>query len=107
MPAVTLTPAGPFSPAGGIRFLEGFGPASYHPAADGIPRLAFPADDGTSVVAATVRQEVRADGGTGALRAEFTVLPGTAHPAKAVTAEAAAEQTVAPRHRHDVVLRTR
>lgn len=94
MPAVTLTPAGPFSLASGIRFLEGFSPSSYHHAADGILRLAFPADDGASVVAATVRQEVRADGGTGTVRAEFTVHPGTPHPAKAVTAEAAAKQAV-------------
>ncbi|WP_412775161.1 DNA-3-methyladenine glycosylase family protein [Streptomyces platensis] len=86
--------AGPFSLASGIRFLEGFSPASYHHAADGILRLAFPTDDNTSVVAATVRQEVRADGGTGAVRAEFTVHPGTPHPAKAATAEAAAEQAV-------------
>ncbi|GFE20625.1 DNA-3-methyladenine glycosylase family protein [Streptomyces nigrescens] len=94
MPAVTLTPAGPFSLASGIRFLEGFGPASYDHAADGILRLAFPADDGASVVAAAVRQEVRADGGTGTVRAEFTVHPGTPHPATAVTAEAAANQAV-------------
>ncbi|MFI0710353.1 hypothetical protein ACH4SK_06795 [Streptomyces inhibens] len=44
MPAVTLTPAGPFSLASGIRFLESFSLASYHHAADGILRLAFPAD---------------------------------------------------------------
>ncbi|MFF9787448.1 DNA-3-methyladenine glycosylase family protein [Streptomyces nigrescens] len=78
-----------------MRFLEGFGPASYDHAADGILRLAFPADDGASVVAAAVRQEVRADGGgTGTVRAEFTVHPGTPHPATAVTAEAAANQAV-------------
>lgn len=94
MRAVTLTPAGPFSLASGIRFLEGFGPANYRHATDGILRLAFPTDDCVSVVAAAVRQEVRADGGTGTVRAEFTVHPGTPHPAKAVTAEAAAEQTV-------------
>ncbi|MEW1747612.1 DNA-3-methyladenine glycosylase family protein [Streptomyces angustmyceticus] len=94
MPAVALTPAGPFSLASAIRFLEGFGPAHYHDTADGILRLAFPADDGVSVVAAAVRQEVRADGGTGTVRAEFTVHPGTPHPAKAVTAEAAAGPAV-------------
>lgn len=94
MPAVTLTPAGPFSLASGIRFLEGFRPASHPHAADGILRLAFPADDGDSVVAAAVRQEVRADGGTGTVRAEFTVHPGTPHPAKAVTSETAATQAV-------------
>lgn len=100
MPAVTLTPAGPFSLASGIRFLEGFGPANHHPAADGILRLAFPADDGTSVVAAAVRQEVRADGGTGTVRAHFTVHP--VHPVrprtpdapKSVNAGAAAKQAV-------------
>ncbi|GES33599.1 DNA-3-methyladenine glycosylase [Streptomyces angustmyceticus] len=97
MPAVTLTPAGPFSLASGIRFLEGFGPSNHHPAADGILRLAFPADDGTSVVSAAVRQEVRADGGTGTVRADFTVHPGTpdaAKSVKAVNAEAAARQAV-------------
>ncbi|MEU6327875.1 DNA-3-methyladenine glycosylase 2 family protein [Streptomyces sp. NPDC047049] len=94
MPAVTLTPAGPFSLASGIRFLEGFAPASYDRPADGILRLAFPADDGVSVVAAGVRQEVRADGGAGTVRAEFTVHPGTPDPAKTVTAEAAAEGDV-------------
>ncbi|WP_435602226.1 DNA-3-methyladenine glycosylase family protein [Streptomyces sp. bgisy130] len=92
MPAVTLTPAGPFSLASGIRFLEGFSTANYHQPADRILRLAFPADDGTSVVAATVRQEVRADGGTGAVRAEFTVHPGTPHPAKAATEQAVGAQ---------------
>ncbi|MET7795119.1 hypothetical protein [Streptomyces decoyicus] len=61
MPAVFLTPAGPFSLASGIRFVEGFSLASYHHAADGILRPAFPADDCASVVAATVRQELRAD----------------------------------------------
>ncbi|PBC86461.1 hypothetical protein SAMN05428945_5993 [Streptomyces sp. 2224.1] len=94
MPAVTLTPAGPFSLASGIRFLEGFGPASHHHPADGMLRLAFPADDGVPVVAAGIRQEVRADGGTGTVRAEFTVHPGTPNRAKTATAEAAAERDV-------------
>ncbi|MGY5128037.1 hypothetical protein [Streptomyces nigrescens] len=75
MPAVTLTPAGPFSLASGIRFLESFSPASYHHAADGILRLAFPADDGASVVAAAVRQEARADGGLTSLT-PFKHQPG-------------------------------
>ncbi|MFH9419363.1 DNA-3-methyladenine glycosylase family protein [Streptomyces sp. NPDC017529] len=92
MPAVSLAPAGPFSLAAGIRFLEGFTPARYRHAADGILRLAFPADDTASVVAATVRQEAGADGGTGTVRAEFTVHPG--NPAQAVASGPAAYEAV-------------
>ncbi|WP_411142779.1 DNA-3-methyladenine glycosylase family protein [Streptomyces sp. x-80] len=94
MTAVSLTPAGRFSLASSIRFLEGFTPASYHHAADGILRLAFPADDATSVVAATVRQDAGPDGSTGTVRAEFTVRPGTPAPAKAVTAGPAVSDAV-------------
>jgi DNA-3-methyladenine glycosylase II len=72
MTAFTLTPSGPFSLAASVRFLEGFTPASYHDAADGILRLAFPADDGHSTVAAAVQEET-ADGTAGTVRAEFTV----------------------------------
>ncbi len=56
-----------------MRFLEGFTPASYHDAGDGMVRLAFPADDGHSVVAAAVRQEQNADGTEGRVRAQFTL----------------------------------
>ncbi|AEM80939.1 DNA-3-methyladenine glycosylase family protein [Streptomyces violaceusniger] len=76
MTAVSLTPAGPFSLAASVRFLAGFTPASYSGTADEVLRLAFPADDGHSTVAAAVRQEETADGEAGGVRAEFTVYPG-------------------------------
>ncbi|OKI03409.1 Fe-S cluster assembly protein HesB [Streptomyces sp. CB02923] len=92
--AVSLVPAGLFSLASGIRFLECFTPAGYDHAADGILRLAFPADDSTSVVAAAVRQEAGTGGGTGTVRAEFTVHPAAPAPAEAATAEAADDEAV-------------
>ncbi|ASQ96589.1 DNA-3-methyladenine glycosylase [Streptomyces sp. 11-1-2] len=76
MTAASLTPAGPFSLAASVRFLEDFTPASYSGTADEVLRLAFPADDGHSTVAAAVRQEETADGEAGTVRAEFTVYPG-------------------------------
>ncbi|MER8157355.1 DNA-3-methyladenine glycosylase 2 family protein [Streptomyces sp. NPDC094472] len=76
MTAVSLTPAGPFSLAASVHFLEGFTPASYSGTADEVLRLAFPADDGHSTVAAAVRQEETADDEAGTIRAEFTVYPG-------------------------------
>ncbi len=76
MTAVSLTPAGPFSLAAGARFLEDFTPACYSGTADEVLRLAFPADDGHSTVAAAVRQEKAADGEAGTVRAEFTVHRG-------------------------------
>jgi DNA-3-methyladenine glycosylase II len=76
MTTVALAPAGPFSLAASTRFLEGFTPASYHDAADGTLRLAFPADDGHATVAAAVWQEETTDGAAGTVRAEFTVDPG-------------------------------
>ncbi|MFI1399700.1 DNA-3-methyladenine glycosylase family protein [Streptomyces sp. NPDC020681] len=101
MTAVAITPSGPFSLAASVRFLEGFTPASYDDAADGVLRLAFPADDGDSTVAVAVRQEETADGAAGRVRAEFTLYPGDADeppadpvsagsgPAKAVRAQLA------------------
>jgi len=91
---VSLTPAGPFSLAAGIRFLKGFTPARYHHAADGILRLAFPADDATSVIAATVRQAVGADGAPGTVQAEFTVHPGTPAQVQAAAAGPTADAAV-------------
>ncbi|MGP3946072.1 DNA-3-methyladenine glycosylase family protein [Streptomyces sp. 6N106] len=76
MTAVSHTPAGPFSLAASVRFLEGFTPASYSGTADEVLRLAFPADDGHSTVAAAVRQEETADGEAGTVQVEFTVYPG-------------------------------
>lgn len=72
----TLTPRGPFSLAASVRFLEGFTPASYADAGDGVLRLAFPADDGYPAVGAAVRQ----DGDT--VRAEFTGPDATAQVAR-------------------------
>ncbi|WAP57930.1 DNA-3-methyladenine glycosylase 2 family protein [Streptomyces sp. S465] len=76
MTTVVLTPSGPFSLAASVRFLEDFTPASYQGEADGVLRLAFPADDGHSTVAVAVRQEETAGGAAGRVRAEFTVHPG-------------------------------
>jgi DNA-3-methyladenine glycosylase II len=76
--SAAFTPSGPFSLAASARFLEDFTPASYDDAADGTLRLAFPADDGHSTVAAAVRQEAATGGRTGTVRAEFTVHPGGA-----------------------------
>ncbi|MEV5771130.1 DNA-3-methyladenine glycosylase 2 family protein [Streptomyces antimycoticus] len=76
MTAVSLTPAGPFSLAASVRFLEGFTPANYSGTADEVLRLAFPADDGHATVAAAVRQEETADGEAGTVRVEFTVHTG-------------------------------
>jgi DNA-3-methyladenine glycosylase II len=81
--AVAITPSGPFSLAASVRFLEGFTPARHRRAADGMLRLAFPADDGHSTIAAAVRQEETADGTAGRVRAEFTVHPGDAVPSPA------------------------
>ncbi|WP_344582434.1 DNA-3-methyladenine glycosylase 2 family protein [Streptomyces lunalinharesii] len=94
MTAVSFAPAGPFSLAASSRFLECFTPASHQRAADELLRLAFPADDGTSVVAATVRQDPGTGGGPGMVRAECTVDPGAPAPAEAATAGAAADQVV-------------
>ena len=44
METFTLVPRGPFSLAASIRFLEGFTPASYSNAPDGVLELAFPAE---------------------------------------------------------------
>ncbi|MEU4202162.1 DNA-3-methyladenine glycosylase 2 family protein [Streptomyces sp. NPDC026294] len=80
MPTVSLIPTGPFSLASSVRFLMSFTPASYNHAPDGILRLAFPADDATSVLAATVRRERGADGVPGAVQAELTVQSGAPAP---------------------------
>ncbi|KIF74903.1 Fe-S cluster assembly protein HesB [Streptomyces sp. 150FB] len=76
--SAAFAPSGPFSLAASARFLEDFTPASYDEAADGTLRLAFPADDGHSTVAAAVRQEAASGARTGTVRAEFTVRPGSA-----------------------------
>lgn len=87
MPTISLAPTGPFSLASSVRFLMSFTPASYNHAPDDILRLAFPADDATSVLAATVRQEMGPDGVPGTVQAELTAHPGTPTPEKPATAE--------------------
>lgn len=77
MPTVTLAPTGPFSLAAATRFLTDFTPASHTDTGDGTLRLAFPSDDGTSVVAVAVRQKPGTDGAPGAVRADVTVHPGS------------------------------
>jgi DNA-3-methyladenine glycosylase II len=73
VPTFSLTSPGPFSLAASIRFLDGFTPAAYRDAADGLLRMAFPADDGGSVIGVAVR----ADPDGPAVRAEYTVVPGS------------------------------
>ncbi|GAA3386098.1 DNA-3-methyladenine glycosylase family protein [Cryptosporangium minutisporangium] len=57
---IILTPRGPFSLAASIRFLEGFGPARYRAAGDGVLRLAFPVETPDArwpVVGVAIRQQ--------------------------------------------------
>jgi DNA-3-methyladenine glycosylase II len=85
VPAASFTPEGPFSLASSIRFLEGFTPARYNHATDGVLRLAFPADDGHSVIGCAVRQKEAADT-PATVSAEFTMRrDGTAVPVTAGT----------------------
>jgi DNA-3-methyladenine glycosylase II len=69
----TVTAEGPFSLSSSLRFLECFTPASYDRAADGVLRLAFPADDGHSVIGCAVGQDEAADTRPAPVSAEFTV----------------------------------
>ena len=57
METFTLVPRGPFSLAASIRFLEGFTPASYSQAADGVLELAFPVEGSWRTVGVRVRQD--------------------------------------------------
>ena len=56
METFTLVPRGPFSLAASIRFLEGFTPASYSNASDGVLELAFPAEGSWRTVGVRVSQ---------------------------------------------------
>lgn len=79
MPAVSLTPTGPFSLVSSICFLEEFTPGSYDQAyaADAVLRLAFPADDAVSVVGCAVRQKKAAtDGSPGKVTVDYTLDTG-------------------------------
>ncbi|MGW5390784.1 DNA-3-methyladenine glycosylase family protein [Streptomyces koyangensis] len=76
MTAASFTPKGPFSLAASIRFLEGFTPASYEQAADGVLRMAFPADDGVHVIGCAVRQKETAGPTPAAVTADITVHHG-------------------------------
>jgi len=91
--AVSFTPAGPFSLAASIRFLDGFTPASYDHAPDGVLRLAFPTDDGQAVIGCGLRQEEAAD----VVHAEYTLhVDGKAtHPAAGTPAAKAAQAQIA------------
>ncbi|MGQ4512125.1 DNA-3-methyladenine glycosylase family protein [Streptomyces sp. DW26H14] len=62
--ALDIRPSGPFSLAASARFLGDFTPAGRPEAADGPLRLAFPADDGRTTVAALVRQDGTGPDGT-------------------------------------------
>ena len=62
METFTLVPRGPFSLAESIKFLEGFTPASYSGAADGVLELAFPVEGSWQTVGVQVRQDA-ADAG--------------------------------------------
>ncbi|MEU7045723.1 DNA-3-methyladenine glycosylase 2 family protein [Streptomyces varsoviensis] len=72
MTAVSFTPAGPFSLAAAARFLEICTPAAYEHSPDGVLRLAFPGDDGESVIGCAVRQEETAGGPPATVHAEYT-----------------------------------
>ncbi|MFI5955094.1 DNA-3-methyladenine glycosylase family protein [Cryptosporangium sp. NPDC051539] len=66
---IVLTPRGPFSLAASTQFLEGFGPARYTGADDGVLRLAFPVETpGVAWPAVGLAVHQRADG---AVVAEF------------------------------------
>src|SRR6476659_7007193 len=56
METFTLVPRGPFSLATSIRFLEGFTPASYSNAPNGVLELAFPAEGSWRTVGVRVSQ---------------------------------------------------
>ena len=56
METFTLVPRGPYSLAASIRFLEGFTPASYSNAPDGVLELAFPAEGSWRTVGVRVSQ---------------------------------------------------
>ena len=65
METFTLIPRGPFSLAASIRFLEGFTPAWYSNAPNGVLELAFPAEGSWRTVGVRVSQageKVDADG---------------------------------------------
>jgi DNA-3-methyladenine glycosylase II len=56
METFTLVPRGPYSLAASIRFLEGFTPASYSNAPNGVLELAFPAEGSWRTVGVRVSQ---------------------------------------------------
>ena len=83
METFTLVPRGPFSLAASIGFLEGFTPASYSGAADGMLELAFPVEGSWRTVGVRVRQDgadaAAGEMGTGPVRAEIVspAAPGS------------------------------
>ncbi|GAA1165922.1 hypothetical protein GCM10009654_23540 [Streptomyces hebeiensis] len=77
MSAVALTPRGPYSLAAAPRFLEGFTPARHERGHGGVPRPAFPSDDGRFAVTAAVRRSgVRDPAVAGLLRELPGIGPG-------------------------------
>lgn len=97
MTAASFTPEGPFSLAASARFLEGFTPASYDHAPDGVLRLAFPADDGRAVIGCALRQREPTAGRPGAVHAEFALHADgrAARPATGTAAAASARAQIA------------
>jgi DNA-3-methyladenine glycosylase II len=79
METFTLVPRGPFSLAASIKFLEGFTPAWYSGAADGVLELAFPVEGRWQTTGVRVRQD-----NAGTVTAEI-VSP--AEPGPGLTAE--------------------
>jgi DNA-3-methyladenine glycosylase II len=66
METFTLVPRGPFSLATSIKFLDGFTPASYCGAADGVLELAFPVEGSWRTAGVRVRQAAGSAGAGGA-----------------------------------------
>ncbi|MFJ4790973.1 DNA-3-methyladenine glycosylase family protein [Streptomyces sp. NPDC088794] len=81
MSAVSLTPKGPYSLTASTRFLEGFTPAAYNDASDGILRLAFPADDHHTVIGCALRSNEAADHHPPTVHADITLHPAPGHQA--------------------------
>jgi DNA-3-methyladenine glycosylase II len=75
-----------------MRFLDGFTPAAYDAADDGVLRMAFPSDDGSCVVGAAVRQDGGQAAADGQVHVDYSGQPGPGAdpaPAEAVRAQLA------------------
>lgn len=89
METFTLVPRGPFSLTASIRFLEGFTPAEYSGAPDGVLELAFPVEGSWRTAGVRVRQA--ADAGGGSVTAEV-VSPAEPGPGLAAQIRAQVER---------------